>query len=195
MGLFTKKKVWHKVVAYYNIDGVIYQFAIDELVSKEETKYNRNLFFKKYGVKVSAFDLEYNEFAEWDSIYYDSLDDVDMSNAHEIRERDLENAIDNMKYDFKKKFNDFKVDDTIYTNKYIGLGCFSSVAKVRQKLVDTKCESLVNSMILEIEILDGSSAETKYEFITFYNFMNCYRPGCSIEVVDDDEFNVNMYFS
>lgn len=195
MGLFTKKKVWHKVVAYYNIDGVVYQFSKGERVSKEETKYTRNLFFNKYGVKVSAFDLEYNEFAEWDSKYYDSLDEVDMTNAHEIRERDLEDAINNMRSDFKKKFNDFKVDDTLYTNKYTGLGCFPSVAKVRQKLVNTKCESLVNSMLLEIEILDGSSAETKYEFITFYHFMNDYKPGCSIEVVDDDEFNVNMYFS
>lgn len=198
MGLFTKKKVMHEAVAYYSINGVIYQFAMRKLVSRDEAKYTRNLFFNKYGVCVRKYDIEYNEFAEWDSIYYKTLDEIDMTNAHEVRERDLDKAIEDMKAEFKKKFDDFDLNETLYTynEKYYD-NAFPTVVKVRKKLINNRADNITRQLLLEVEMLDGKMGSTKREFITFHDFLTDYDEGCPVKVLDsngDYENSIDDYF-
>jgi hypothetical protein len=100
--------------------------------------------------------------------------------------------------DFKKQFDDFKLDGTLYRANFRSENkSFSAVVKPKRKLVDSKESKLADSLILEIEVLDGKSAETKREFIPFYKFVEDYTQECEIEVVessDVQDFKVKDYF-
>ena len=200
MGLFSKKEkvesIW--VESHYIIDGELYKFVLNAFVySKDRDSMSNIELFDKYGVSVCKYKIEYEDFRNyWVSEYYDSIKYLpyDMSKATEVKDEDLDSAIEKIKMDFKKQFDDFKLDGTLYrANFRYENKSFSAVVKPKRKLVDSK----ENSLILEIEVLDGKSAETKREFIPFYKFVEDYTPECGIEVVessDIQDFKVKDYF-
>ena len=136
----------------------------------------------------------------WISEYYDSISYLpyDMSKATEVKDEDLDSAIEKIKMDFKKQFDDFKLDGTLYRANFRSKNkSFNAVVKPKRKLVDSKESKLEDSLILEIEVLDGKSAKTKREFIPFCKFVEDYTPECEIEVVessDVQDFKIKDYF-
>lgn len=182
------------------------------VVDKEDLTLSREELFDIYGLYMCKYSLEYRSFDDWDwnwdEHYFNSFKDffemydLDENDLQEIKKEDLEIAIQKLKDDFKKKFNDFKVDDTIYTNKAFDIcnpkQLYHSIAKVKKKLIDeSRGSNLVCSLILEIEYIEGESTEKKKrKFIRFYDFINKYKPGCNIKVVDsnDGENTIEDYF-
>jgi hypothetical protein len=61
--------------------------------------------------------------------------------------------------------------------------------KPLRKLVNEREDNIARRLILEVEILDGKSSETKCEFIPFCRFVDYYAPGCAIKVVDSNHPN------
>jgi hypothetical protein len=204
MGLFSKKEkvesVW--VESHYIIDGELYKFVLNAFVySKDRDSMSKMELFDKYGFSVCKYKIEYEDFRNyWFSEYYDSISFLpyDMSKATEVKDEDLDSAIEKIKMDFKKQFDDFKLDGTLYRANFRSENkSFSAVVKPKRKLVDNKESKLADSLILEIEVLDGKSAETKREFIPFYQFVEDYTPECEIEVVessDIQDFKIKDYF-
>ena len=121
-----------------------------------------------------------------------------MSKAVEISAEYLDIAVKEREDVFRKQFKDFKLDGTLYRAKYrTDKQVFRSIVKPKRKLVDDFEDTTANSLILEIEVLDGKSAETKRKFITFYQFLDNYIPECEIEVVeshDIQDFKIKDYF-
>jgi hypothetical protein len=149
--------------------------------------------FNKFGFHVSKFNLEFDEFEEWASQYYDNFDALpyDMNTAQEINEKDLVNAVKKFKSDFEKKFKDFPLDGTLYTSTldhYDDMQCFQEVVKPRKKLVNENDDHIARRLFLEVEVLDGKSSETKREFIPFCRFIEQYKPGCAIKVIESDDY-------
>ena len=211
MGLFSKQKKATKKgdfirrELYYIIDGEIYQFVFNAWASNEDLNKHLNKptldLMNKYGFSVSKYSLEHNNFRDpCTSDYYDcfALCPYDMSKAVEISAEYLDIAIKERNDVFRKQFTDFKLDGTLYrakdrTDKQV----FRSIVKPKRKLVDDFEDTTANSLILEIEILDGKSAETKREFITFYQFLEDYIPECGMIVVDSSDildFETERYF-
>lgn len=224
MGIFSKKKTkeseYTYLKAYYIIDGNLYRFCLGAHIQEEDLngslssielfqKYGNNgLFVNKYDIKnigsISYKDAEkinrdgmYSEYSERE--YYKSFDELpfDMSKAREIYTKDLYNAIYELKMNFEKQFKKFQLDGTLYSAKYRFDNAFKAIVKPKRKLVNKNESKLAESLILEIEVLDGKSAETKREFITFYRFVEDYTPECEIEVVDSNDiqnFQFENYF-
>jgi hypothetical protein len=203
MGLFSKKEKggFIKRESYYIIDGEIYQFVFNGWVCNEDQNKSNFELMNEYGFSVSKYYLEHNKFRNpWISSYYDcfALCPYDMSKAVEISAEYLDIAIKEREDVFRKQFTDFKLDGTLYraknrTDKQV----FRSIIKPKRKLVDNFEDTTANSLILEIEILDGKSAETKREFITFYQFLENYIPECGMTVVDSgdiQDFETEKYF-
>ena len=196
-----QKKEWVIVKKYYKIDGDIYQFTLHETIDQKDSKLSTAELFNKYGFGVSRYDLEFNSFADWNETYYDSLDEVyDMNNAEPIDIEDLEKAIQNIKKDIKKKFEDFDLEeDKLYTRNTrvgdIGEQCFNTIVKPISKLVDEKNKGMT-SLILEVEVLNGKNSLTCREFMTFIDFIENYSEGCNLKILDtvDDLGSVNDYF-
>jgi hypothetical protein len=187
---------------YYIIDGKIYKFTCEFPESDGALPVVELL--NKYGFCVSKYDMECNVFADWASAYYRNLDEVpyDMTKAKEFTKMTLDDAISTVEKEFEKKFKDFPLDGTLYTSKSYDNGCFRAIAKPVRKLLNTYPNNAINSMILEVEILDGLSAETRREFMSFYNFIGEYTPGCTVEVIesihpDDSYSNIEIedYFN
>ena len=201
MGLFTKKQEWRSVVEYYKIDDKLYRFHRGKYIGKGDNELTPTEFFNAYGLDVCEFDIAEGDFARWDATYHYSLNDddfpYDMSKAVEVRKEDVEDAISQLESDFQKKFNDFELNETLYTyNKYSD-STFPPVVKVRKKLINNKGEDITRQLLLEIEVLDGQEGHTKREFITFYDFLNDYDEGCPIKVIDsngDYENSIDDFF-
>lgn len=225
MGIFSKKKTkeskYTYLKAYYIIDGNLYRFYLGTYIQEEDLngslsiielfqKYgNDGLIVNKYNIKnignITYKDAEkinrdgmYSEYCECD--HYRSFDELpfDMSNARQIYTKDLYNAIYEMKMNFEKQFKEFQLDGTLYSAKHNRFdNAFKAIIKPKRKLVNYKESKLADSLILEIEVLDGKSAETKREFIPFYKFVEDYTPECEIEVVessDIQDFKIKDYF-
>lgn len=190
--LSKNNKIYRDVVAYYIIDGDIYQFSMRKYFTEAESKLPATEIFNKYGCHLSKYNLEYDEFAEWASQYYDNFDALpyDMNTAQEINEKDLVKAVKKIKSDFEKKFKDFPLDGTLYTstlNHYDDMQCFQDVVKPKKKLVNESEDNIARRLIMEIESLDGKESNTKRVFIPFCRFIEYYKPGCAIKVIDSDD--------
>ena len=225
MGFFSKNKTkeikYTYLKAYYIIDGNLYRFCLGAHIQEEDLngslssielfqKYgNDGLFVNKYDIKnigsISYKDAEkinrdgmYSEYSERE--YYKSFDELpfDMSNARQIYTKDLYNVIYEMKMNFEKQFKEFPLDGTLYRAKHNRFdNAFKAIVKPKRKLVNKNESKLAESLILEIEVLDGKSAETKREFIPFYRFVEDYTPECEIEVVESNDiqdFKIEDYF-
>ena len=184
MSIFSKPTNVYGVT-YYIIDGNLYKFTC-EFPDKDGMLPVVELH-NKYGFRVSRYDMEFNSFADWSSAYYRNLDEApyDMTKAKGVVKASLEKAISDVEKEFEKKFQDFPLDGTLYTSSSYDEGCFRAIAKPVRKLINTSPNNVINSMILEVEILDGLSAETKREFMTFYRFIRDYTPGCTVKVVEN----------
>ena len=206
MGLFSKKNknkgehIW--IVSYYIIDGELYKFVLNCFVYDKDRESLSNMeLFDKYGFSVCKYKIEREDFHDyWISGYYESISYLpyDMSKATEVKDEDLDSVIEKIKKDFKNQFDNFKLDGTLYRANFCSKNkSFSAVVKPKRKLVDRKESKLADSLILEIEVLDGKSAETKREFIPFYQFVDGYTPECEIEVVESNDiqdFKIKDYF-
>ena len=198
----NKKKEWEwlEVTMYFFHNDKIYQAKMEELVNMEDFNLSPKDLLNTYGFDVCLYDMEYSDFIAYNTIPYNSLDEFfkksGVNEKHVIREEDLHLAIDKIKKNFKMKFDEFKVDDTLYTINFdsniSGRRSFKTIAKVKNKLIDENTSDILRSKILEIEILDGISTTTKRKFITFYDFLNEFTPGCNIKVL---EGNIEDYFS
>ena len=201
--LFGKKqeREWIDLKAYYKINGEIYQARLQEEVDVEDLNLSRDELFNKYGVWVCTYSLEYGDLAEWKEIDYKSLDEffehIGEKNPVEINEDELKEYCNNVENEFKMKFNDFKLDDTLYTCKFFADGCYlKEVVKVKKKLMNESVYRITDALILEVEILDGKSAVSKREFMKFYDFIRDFEIGCNVKVIDsiDENFSIDSYF-
>ena len=183
MCLFSKKNKskgdFIRRESYYIIDGEIYQFVFNAWACNEDLNKSNRELMNEYGFFVNKYCLEHNKFRNtWFSNYYDCFDvcPYDMSKAAEISAEYLDIAIKEREDVLRNQFEDFKLDGTLYrakdrTDKQV----FKSIVKPKRKLVDKFEEITANSLILEIEIIDGKSAETKREFITFHQFLEEFQ--------------------
>ncbi len=198
----SKKEKWVRALAYYIIDGELYKFSKGIIIQEKDEKLSDKELFNKYGVQVNKFRLDYEDFEDWNSIEYDSLEDVpfDMSKAQDVTTYGLEWAIEYIKNAFKKKFNDFCLDNTLYSSVEEVMDedqCFPVILKPKAKLINNSAKKVTESLILEVEVLDGRNANTRHEFIHFYNFITSYSTGCSVEVAESScpyPFKVENYF-
>ena len=199
MSFLTKnKKIYRDVLAYYIIDGDLYQLSRRRYLPEADSKLPATEIFNKYGCNLSKYNFIYDEFAEWSSTYYESFNDLpyDMSKAGEVNEKDLVKAVKKVKVAFEKKFKDFPLDGTLYTST-LELGvdyddgdrCFQPIVKPLRKLVNESEDNIARRLILEVEMLDGKSSETKCEFIPFRRFVDQYAPGCAIKVIESNHPN------
>lgn len=193
MAFLTKnKKIYCDVLAYYIIDSELYQLSMRNYFTEADSKLPATEIFNKYGCHLSKYNFIYDEFAEWSSTYYESFNDLpyDMTKAGEVNEKDLVKAIKKVKSAFEKKFNDFRLDGTLYTSTleygtdYDDGVCFQTIVKPLRKLVNEREDNIARRLILEVEMLDGKSSETKCEFIPFCRFIDHYVPGCDIKVIE-----------
>lgn len=202
MNIFGKKseKEWIDLKAY-KINGEIYQTRLEGKADVNDLNLSRDELFNKYGVWVSKYSIEYRDFAEWNEIYYESLDAffkyICAKVPVEINEDEFEEYCNNVDEELKMKFNDFKLDDTLYTCNFFVDGCYlKEIVKVKKKLINESVSNIRNALILEVEILDGKSAVTKREFMKFYDFIRDFKIGCNVKVIDsiDDNFSIDSYF-
>lgn len=190
--LSKNKKIYRDVLAYYIIDGDLYQLSMRNYLTEADSKLPATEIFNKYGCHLSKYNFIYDEFAEWSSTYYESFNDLpyDMTKAGEVDKKDLAKAVKKVKSAFKKKFDDFRLDGTLYTSTlefgtdYDDGVCFQSIVKPLRKLVNESEDNIDLRLILEVEMLDGKSAETKRVFIPFCRFVDYYTPGCAVKVVE-----------
>lgn len=196
----NKNKKWAEVVMYFFHNDTIYQAKMEEEIDIEEFRLSPKDLLNTYGFEVSIYDMEYSDFNVCNVFPYNTLEEFfnesGVSEKNVIREEDLYLAIDKIEKNFEMKFDEIKADDTLYTinfdNNYDDRKSFNTIAKVKNKLINEKTSNIFRSKILEIEVLDGISATTKREFITFYDFINKFTPGCNIKVL---EGNIEDYFS
>ena len=196
--LSKNKKIYRDVLAYYIIDGDLYQLSMRRYLPEADSKLPATEIFNKYGCNLSKYNFIYDEFAEWASTYYESFDDLpyDMSKAGEVNEKDLVKAVKKVKSAFEKKFKDFPLNGTLYTST-LELGvdyddgdrCFQTIVKPLRKLVNESEDNIARRLILEVEMLDGKSSETKCEFIPFRRFVDQYAPGCAVKVIESNHPN------
>lgn len=193
MGLFSKKEECeYKITSRYFIIGDdLYRFGVSDFMPDSDLKLPTTELLNKYGFYVSKYNLKFSLISE-DAIHYDTLNDVpyDMTNAKELSEKELEDTISNLKLAFKKKFDDFRLDGSLYSAKFFmrdGTQCFPTIARPKRKLINEGYKDVVYSLILEIEVLDGISAQTRNAFITFYDFLENYKLGHNIKVLVDGE--------
>ena len=203
MNIFGNKpeREWIDLKTYYKINGEIYQVKLHEEVEVDDLNLSRHELFNKYGVWVCTYFLEYGDVAEWNEICYESLDEffehLNAKDLVEINEDEFKEYCVNVKEEFKKKFYEFKLDDTLYTRKTFTNGCcLKEIVKVKKKLINESVYNITDTLILEVEILDGKSAVTKREFMKFYEFICDYEIGCNVKVIDsiDDNFSIDSYF-
>lgn len=196
------EREWIELKAYYKIDGGIYQARLQEEVDVDDLNLSRDELFNKYGVWVCPYSIEHENMDELNEIDYESLDDffkcIEAKDVVEINEDELKEYCNNVKEEFKMKFNDFKLDDTLYTSKFSTTGCYlkKEIVKVKKKLINESVYNVIDALILEVEILGGKSAVTKREFMKFYDFINDFEIGCNVKVIDsiDENFSIDSYF-
>ena len=119
MGIFSKKENYEYIITsrYFIIGDDLYRFEVGDFMPNSDCNLPTKELLNKYGFYVSKYNLKFSLISE-DAVHYDTLNDVpyDMTNAKELSEKELEDAIDNLKLAFKKKFDDFKLDGTLYTD-------------------------------------------------------------------------------
>lgn len=197
MGLFSKKEDYDYMIIskYFIIDGDLYRFGMSDFMPDSDLKLPTTELLNKYGFYVSKYNLYNLKFSliSEDAIHYDTLNDVpyDMTNAKELSEKEMEDAISNLKLDFKKKFDDFRIDGSLYSANNFFMRdetqCFPPIVRPKRKLINEGYKDVVYSLILEVEMLDGKSAQTRNVFITFYDFLENYKLGHNIKVLVDGE--------
>lgn len=193
MGLFSKKEECEYIITsrYFIIGDDLYRFEVRDFVSVSDRKLPTTELMNKYGFYVSKYNLKFTLISE-NGVYYNTLNDVpyDMTNAKELSEKELEGAIDNLKLAFKKKFDDFRIDGSLYSGCLFmrdEIRCFPPIVRPKRKLINEGYKDVIYSLILEIEVLDGKSAQTRNEFITFYDFIENYKLGHNMKVLVDGE--------
>ena len=193
MGIFSKKKENEYIITsrYFIIGDDLYRFEVSDFMPDSDCNLPTTELLNKYGFYVSKYDLKFSLMPE-NACYYKTLNDVhyDMTNAKELSEEELEDAIDNLKLAFKKKFDDFRIDGSLYSGRFFMRyenQCFPPIARPKRKLINEGYKDVVYSLILEIEVLDGKSAQTRNEFITFYDFIENYKLGHNMKVLVDGE--------
>lgn len=207
---FSKKSKEEEMVnidisSYYVFGHYLYKVSYDESIDINDEHLNNVDIFNKYGCYASKISLDTRDLSG-EFMYYNSLKDfidtfeqTDSNLLIEVSEDNLDIAIQECIDEFKKKFYDFKLDDTIYTQHTYELydQCFKTIAKVKRKLVDENTPVITRSLILEIEIIDGKSANSRCEFIYFYDFLETFSPGHKLKVIDNFEpypFTIDCYF-
>lgn len=193
MGLFSKKEECEYIITsrYFIIGDDLYRFEVRDFVSVSDRKLPTTELMNKYGFYVNKYNLKFSLISE-DGVHYDTLNDVpyDMTNAKELSKKELEDAINNLKLAFKKKFDDFRLDGSLYSGHFFMQNenrCFPPIARPKRKLINEDCKDVISSLILEIEVLDGKSALTQNVFITFYDFIENYKLGHNMKVLVDGE--------
>ena len=192
MGLFTRKKNRVEMKAYYVIDDNLYMFRNVEYLTEKGSNLTRDEFFNLYGFRIYKYNIEYGDFDMWYEKHCYSLSEnpYDMTKAVEVKEEHLDTVIEIIEKAFEKKFNDFRLDGTLYTSTmgtdydYDDCVCFQTIMKPLRKLVNESEDNITRRLILEVEILDGKSSETKLEFIHFSRFVDHYAPGCAVKVIE-----------
>lgn len=190
---FLKTKTKYEYVekfAYFTNGEKIYRVSLEEFIDKKDLQLSRDELFNKYGFYVSEYSLDSGIFEDWNAIgSHDNLSDYIGGDMKEINSTELQFAIKSIKNNFQKKFDELQLDGSLYTYNVYTLyetSCFQKIAKVKRKLVNKERNDDYR-LFLEIEILDGKSAETKREFIPFVEFISEYRTGCDLEVVDSGD--------
>lgn len=193
MGIFSKKENYEFIITsrYFVIGDDLYKFEVREFMSDSDRNLPTTELLNKFGFYVSKYDLKFSLISE-DAVHYDTLNDVpyDMTNAKELSEKELEDAVNNLKLAFKKKFDDFRLDGSLYSANFFMRGesqCFPTIVRPKRKLIDEGWHDVTSSLILEIEVLDGISAQTRNVFISFYDFLENYKLGHNIKVLVDGE--------
>lgn len=193
MGIFSKKKENEYIITsrYFIIGDDLYRFEVSDFMPDSDCNLPTKELLNKYGFYVSKYDIKFSLIPE-NACYYKTLNDVhfDMSNAKELSEKEMEDAISNLKLAFKKKFDDFRIDGSLYSGNFFmrdETQCFPTIARPKRKLINEEYKDVVYSLILEIEVLDGISAQTRNAFITFYDFLENYKLGHNIKVLVDGE--------
>lgn len=194
MGIFSKKEDYGYIITsrYFIIGDDLYRFEVRHFMPDSDCNLPTTEFLNKYGFYVSKYELRFTPISEKGMIHYNSLNEVpyDMTNAKELRDMELEDTINNLKLTFKKKFDDFRLDGSLYSAKFFiqdGTQCFPTIVRPKRKLINEGYKDVIYSLILEIEVLDGKSAQTRNEFITFYDFLETYSLGHNIKVLVDGE--------
>ena len=192
--LLKNKTTYCKITSYYIIDVNLYQFKMMDFLKDGDEELSRIDLFNKFGFHVRKYILVFDEFAELASQYYNNFDALpyDMNTAQEINVKDLAKAVKKIKSDFEKKFKNFPLDGTLYTStldRYDDCVCFQTIVKPLRKLVIESEDNIARRLILEVEMLDGKSSETKCEFIPFCRFVNYYAPGCAVKVIESNHPN------
>ena len=195
MGIFSKKENYEYIITsrYFIIGDDLYRFEVRDFMPDSDCNLPTTELLNKYGFYVSKYNLKFSLISE-DTVHYDTLNDVpydiDMTNAKELSEKELEDAIDNLKLAFKKKFDDFRLDGSLYSANFFTRGesqCFPTIVRPKRKLIDEGWHDVTSSLILEIEVLDGISAQTRNAFISFYDFLENYKLGHNMKVLVNGE--------
>jgi hypothetical protein len=193
MGIFSKKENYEYIITsrYFIIDDGLYKFEVRDFIADSDLNLPTKELLNKYGFYVSKYNLKFSLISE-DAVHYDTLNDVpyDMTNAKELSEKELEDAVNNLKLAFKKKFDDFRLDGSLYSANFFMRGesqCFPTIVRPKRKLIDEGWHDVTSSLILEIEVLDGISAQTRNAFISFYDFLENYKLGHNMKVLVNGE--------
>ena len=196
MGLFSKKennefKEYIITSRYFIIDDDLYRFEVCDFMPNSDCNLPTTELLNKYGFNVSRHELRFSLISE-NATFYNNLCEVpyDMTNTKELSEKEFEDAVSNLELAFKKKFDDFRLDGSLYSANFCmrdDSQCFPTIARPKRKLINEKCRDVTYSLILEVEVLDGKSALTQNVFMTFYDFLEQYTLGHSIKVIVDGE--------
>lgn len=193
MGLFSKKEEYDYMIIskYFIMDDGLYKFEVRELMPYSDRNLPTKELLNKYGFYVSKYELKSVFSILSNGIHFDTLNDViyDMTTAKELSEKELEDAISDLKLAFKKKFDDFRIDGSLYSTKFLRdeTQCFPPIVRPKRKLINEGYNDVAYSLILEVEMLDGKSAQTRNEFISFYDFIENYKLGHNMKVIVDGE--------
>lgn len=193
MGFFSKKenKEYTITSRYFIIGDDLYKFEVCDFMSDSDRKLPTTELLNEFGFYVSKYELKFSLMSDYTK-FYNSLCEVpyDMSNAKELNANELDDAVNELKQALKKKFDDFRLDGSLYSANFFMRDesqCFPAIARPKRKLINEDCKDVIFSLILEIEVLDGKSALTQNVFITFYDFIENYKLGHNMKVLVDGE--------
>ncbi len=193
MGFFSKKENNEYIITsrYFIIDDELYRFKVSDFMPASDVNLPTTELLNKYGFNVSRYELKFTLISE-NETFYNSLSEVpyNMTNAKELNEKEFEDAVSNIKSTFKKKFDDFRLDGSLYSANFFMRDesqCFPTIVKPKRKLFYERCNDVTSSLILEVEVLDGRTAQIGNAFITFYDFLKTYSLGHDIKVLVDGE--------
>ena len=142
MGIFSKKKENEYIITsrYFIIGDDLYRFEVSDFMPDSDCNLPTTELLNKYGFYVSKYNLKFSLMPE-NACYYKTLNDVhyDMTNAKELSEKELEDFVSNLKLAFKKKFDDFRLDGSLYSAKFFmrdETQCFPTIVRPKRKLIN-----------------------------------------------------------